>query len=250
MAIHPDSNETVTVRWYWCEDDAKPFPAPHSFGTTQRMDPCDDPGGVGEVPNAKKTWYNGFNGSGFAGDKHCGVVQDFQIGVDLDAPVLVEKVPGIPLCCMPVKSRPRGQVKLLSGFTSNAPGRFTSKPTLQCRFTSFGGKSIGTSFKLRSGFTSESDTRAKSTFKLKAGFTSSSTAKSKSSLKMVAGYYSSFAVPVYASWFALRFRFDSESDNVTFQSRPVLRSGFTSETNSTGVAGRFVLKASFDSSFA
>lgn len=97
MKFFTDSDVTVNVRWFWCPDDARPFPSHHRFGSanwdSDRLG-REPPGEVTGVPHPydkgknSGVWWGPFLAFASDGKHFCGPLSGFTDGTPY---------PGVPL---------------------------------------------------------------------------------------------------------------------------------------------------------
>jgi len=97
------------VRWYFCEQGAKPLPFAHCWGNTLYLDleqKCDSP--VGEIPFAPDhRWNNGSTPFGARGQRFCGTQEDFDTPKEWNPSLpSIRRLPsGLSVCCLPELAR-------------------------------------------------------------------------------------------------------------------------------------------------
>jgi hypothetical protein len=128
MRFFLDSDVEVPVRWFFCDDKAKIFPAHHLFGSGNWAKEKTGWPGPGEVEGEPRPWSPGAIVAGFKGQHFCGPLAGFTEGTNF---------PGIPLhadkdgncaCCTPTiptcqtwPHTPHLWVNLISVVSSKSP---------------------------------------------------------------------------------------------------------------------------------
>ena len=88
-----------TIQWYFTNPFAVPFDTRNVFNSLNWYGPYGDPGTLGEIPGAPRSWRKGIPPYPVIGQNFCGDADWFLNGHDLlPSPVAVNHC-GTPLCC-------------------------------------------------------------------------------------------------------------------------------------------------------
>lgn len=93
-----DSDEEVTIRWYFTDDDRPLMPFPTAFGRSEWRRNEADPG-IGEVLQAP-TWNRGDDLLRLPGTTFCGTREQWNFGALSSDPLpTIDPASGLPTCC-------------------------------------------------------------------------------------------------------------------------------------------------------
>lgn len=100
MRFWKDNNLSVPIQWFFCDENAKDFPAHQLFGSGNWASPYGAWKGPGEVEDVPRPFFSGVN-PGLSGQKFCGPLKGFTEGTTFPGIPLHANGAGLTPCCRP-----------------------------------------------------------------------------------------------------------------------------------------------------